>query len=191
MSRLAGIPVEDLNRRFRVNPARNRACPAVTQGAAPQPAAPGRPQTPAERAARWVLGVLLLEPQRWAAVQRELQPDAFDEGSLKRLAEMYWSHQREEGEPVLSEFLGLLDKDSDLVELAISCVDEVEELQDLELTLNEAMVHLGTVRKGHEERRKLIAQSKRTSEQTMSEQDEVIMFERLQARTRQADPWRV
>lgn len=191
VSRLAGIPVDDLNRRFRVNSGRNSARTTPAQGAVPQPAASERPQTPAGRAARWVMGVLLLEPQRWAAVQRELQPDAFDEGSLKRLAEMYWSHQREEGEPVLSEFLGLLDKDPDLVELAISCVDEVEELHDLELTLTEALVHLGTVRKGHEERRKLIAQSKRTGEETMSEQDEVLMFERLQARTRQADPWRV
>ncbi len=190
VSRLAGIPVEDLNRRFRNAPVRNKPRPAANQPVAVQPAAPRRPPAPSERAARWVLGVLLLEPGRWPNVQRELQPEAFDDPSLRRLAEMYWSHQREEGEPVLSEFLGLL-KDPDLVELAISCVDEVEELADLDLTLSEALVHLGPVRQGHEERRKLIAQSKRTSEEAMSEQDEVLLFERLQARTRQADPWRV
>lgn len=191
VSRLAGIPVEDLNRRFRATSGRNNSRPTPNQAAPVQPAASGRPPTPTERASRWVLGVLLLEPQRWAKVQRELQPDAFDEGLIRRLAEMYWNHQRDEGEPVLSEFLGALGEDADLVELAISCVDEVEKLQDLELTLSEALVHLGPVRKGHEERRKLIAQSKRTGDEAMSEQDEVLMFERLQARTRQADPWRV
>jgi len=190
VSRLAGIPVEDLNRRFRATPARRSSRSPADPGAPAQTTAPQRPPTPTERAQRWVLGVLLVDPQRWTAVQRDLQPSDFDEGPLRRVAEIYWAHQREEGEPVMSEFLGLLE-DPALVELAISCVDEVESLADLQLTLSEALVHLGPIRKAQEERRKLIAQSKRTNDATMSEQDEVLLFERLQARTREADPWRV
>jgi DNA primase len=200
VSRLAGIGVDELNRRFRVKPtrggSRNRQTtpgPAVSAESAQSGAAPTSPAAPAstvQRASRWVLGVLLVEPQRWGRVQRELGPEAFDEGPARRLAEMYWEHQREEGEPVMSEFLGLLG-DSALVELAIACVDEVEQLADMELTLKEGLLHLGPVRKGHEERRKLIAQSRRTSGEAMSDEEEILMFKRLQAQTSQADPWRV
>jgi DNA primase len=189
VSRLAGIPVEDLNRRFRATPGLRLNRSGAHQPAPTQDPTPQRPPTPTERAQRWVLGVLLVDPQRWTAVQRELQPTDFDEGPLRRVAEIYWAHQRDEGEPVMREFLGLLE-DAALVELAISCVDEVETLPDLQLTLSEALVHLGPIREGQEERRKLIAQSKRTNDGTMSEQDEVLLFERLQARSREADPWR-
>jgi DNA primase len=188
VSRLAGIPVEDLNRRFRVTPARRPSRYSASAGAAsPPPAAdPARPVTTLERVERWILGALLLEPQRWAAVQRELQPEAFGEGLSRKLAEIYWNYQREEGEPVLSEFLGLLD-DPALVELAISAVDEVEKFPDLQVTLDEALVHLGPVRMAREERRKLIAQSKRTSDVMMTAEDEVLMFQRLTARKQEAD----
>jgi DNA primase len=194
VSRLAGISVDELNRRFKVKPGRGgrRAGSGLAPAASVEPAQPppAAPPSTVQRASRWVLGVLLVEPQRWGRVQRELGPDAFDDGPARRLAEMYWDHQREEGEPVMSEFLGLLG-DSALVELAIACVDEVEKLADMELTLNEALLHLGPVRKGHEERRKLIAQSRRTSGEAMSDEEEILMFKRLQAQTSQADPWRV
>jgi replicative DNA helicase len=145
-----------------------------------------RPPNPTERAQRWVLGVLLVEPQRWTAVQRDLQPTDFDEGPLRKLAEIYWAHQREEGEPVMSELLGLLG-DTALVELAIACVDEVESLQDMQVTLSEALMHLGPVRKAREERKKLIALSKRTNDEAMSTQDEILLFQRLTATKQGAD----
>jgi DNA primase len=187
VSRLAGIPVEDLNRRFKAaTPGRRGPRPVMNQAAPVQSPDDQRPPNPTERAQRWVLGVLLVEPQRWTAVQRDLQPADFDEGTLRKLAEIYWAHQREEGEPVMSEFLGLLG-DAALVELAIACVDEVESLQDMQVTLTEALMHLGPVRRAREERKKLIAQSKRTNDEAMSMQDEILLFQRLAASKQGAD----
>jgi replicative DNA helicase len=78
------------------------------------------------QAESWLLGLLLLEPQRWHDVQREVMPADFQDEPRRRLAELLWAHQRDEGEPVLSEFLGSLP--DDLKGLAVEVMDEVEEL---------------------------------------------------------------
>jgi len=121
---------------------------------------------------------LLLEPQRWNKVQKELDPTDFSDGAHRRLAEVYWDHQRDEGEPVLNEFLGQL-QDPLLVELAVATVDEVEALADVETTLDGAIARLREVRTLGEER-KLQAELRRTSH----ERDEVLLLKQLQEHAR-------
>ena len=86
------------------------------------------------------MGALLLEPVRWHQVQAKVHVEDFSDADLKAMAEIYWSHQRDEGEPVFNEFLGLLE-DPALKELAISLLSEVEEQEQIKIEqgLNEAI----------------------------------------------------
>ena len=82
-------------------------------------AEPPRPLDATGRAERWILGILLLEPGRWMRVQRSVRVEDFSVPLHRRLAEVYWDHQRHEGEPVFNEFLGQLGgSDAALVDLA-------------------------------------------------------------------------
>lgn len=136
VSRLTDIPVDELNRRFRMPRARaarprpvpNRAGPTDGQvrgvddgdGTAQAPGAvePTNsdrsvrlvtgPLTAQDRAERWILAALLAEPSRWHEVQQHVTPADFTEPTRRQLAEVYWTYQRNEGEPVFAELLGLL-----------------------------------------------------------------------------------
>ena len=208
VSRLTEIPVEELNRRFRVAktppPVRGRpagnvsggwrgATGGVPSGPIPSQApdtdqtaeAPGpkRPLDADSRAQQWILGILLLEPHRWMRVQRQVRVEDFTDPRHRRLAEVYWNYQRDEGEPVFNEFLGHL-AESALVEAAVEAVDEVEKLTeratttegrrrpgasddapaDRNHTLAEAVAHLERTR-ADREGQKLLAELRRTSGQ--------------------------
>jgi len=94
----------------------------------------------------------------------------------RRLAELYWEHQRHEGEPVFNEFLGHLGTvDAALVDLAVKAVDEVERLAsssagpetnddvpDRDHTLQEAIGHLARAGETREAQ-KLLAELRRTT----------------------------
>lgn len=118
VSRLTGIPVEDLNRRFgrpKNTPPRNQRGPSSNAASAyggatgaSRPPASRRVLSAQDRAERWILGILLLEPRRWAVVQQSVGVSDFTDDARRRLAELYWQHQRDEGEPVFNEFLGLI-----------------------------------------------------------------------------------
>jgi DNA primase len=130
VSRLTEIPVDELNRRFRIkkNSTPRKAAAPETTGEAPSTAPlPPKRLTAQDRAERWILGVLLLHPQRWHDVQQVVHLDDFVDDGHKRLAEIYWNHQRDEGEPVFNEFLGSL-REPDLTEIAKLAVDAVETL---------------------------------------------------------------
>lgn len=173
VSRLTDIPAEDLNRRFKSKPRKFAAKPAAAP-MAPMPAsdAPNeaaappdierRPANASDRAESWLLGVLLAEPARWANVQRTIQPNDFSPGNRKRLAEILWSYHRDEGEPPFNELLGIL-PDEPLKDLAVSLLDEVQSLSNLDLTLNDAIAHLKQV-KTRQEERKEAAELRRASD---------------------------
>src|SRR6185437_12093250 len=134
VSRLTAIPVEELNRRFgKTKPTRTMTRPTqqaepASESPLPKPAVI-RPLTGQAMAERWILGVLLLEPGRWQHVQQIVHLEDFQDETHRRLAETYWNHQRDEGEPVFNEFIGALgDKDKDLVEIAVTAAEEVETL---------------------------------------------------------------
>jgi DNA primase len=212
VSRLTEIPREELNRRFGRS-ARNTpgAARQGGQGVTRGPGiAPARPMAPAakrflsaqDRAERWIVGILLLEPFRWTKVQQVLDVSDFTDPVRRRLAEIYWQYQRDEGEPVFNEFLGLLRDGSqagnplpdgapapsaeDLIGLAVEAVDEVEAMADVNTTLAEALAHLEGVKQKREEQ-KLMAELRRTSEEPSSEQAEIDLLKRLQEKARRPD----
>jgi hypothetical protein len=219
VSRLTEIPADELNRRFKSPknpPRRPQAGPPAGNGGdvqvAPAPAPP-RPLDGSGRAERWILGILLVEPARWMRVQRAVRVEDFSDPLHRRLAGLYWEHQRHEGEPVFNEFLGQLGAtDAALVELAVEAVDEVERLSagaaddddvpDREHTLAEAVRHLEQAR-ALREQQKLLAELKRKSqergtgenEQNNSEGDansvEISLLKQLQEKARQPDLRRV
>ncbi|MDB5358262.1 MAG: primase [Phycisphaerales bacterium] len=188
VSRLTEIPVEQLNRRFRAVKQAGPRLSAPVDGSA-HAASAGQPNTgdqaapkvhraltAQERAERQLLGVLLLEPKRWFSVQKSLALTAFTDELHHRLAEIYWTHQQDEGEPVFHEFLGLLEDDS-LKELSVACFDEVEALGDPEAVFNSA---LNFVRES--QNRKLPADAERNS---LGPQDDALLLKQLSDLARQ------
>ena len=122
-------------------------------------------------------------------MQQRVHAEEFSDGPLHQLAELYWTHQRDEGEPTLAEFVSLLD--TELKQLAILLVEEVESLADADQTLAEAIKHLDDERKRKEEA-KLVAELRRTTEPTEAGKiDEVDLLRQLQEKARRPDLRRV
>ena len=222
VSRLTEIPADELNRRFKApkNPPRRpqAAAPAPgAQGGADEAAPePPRPLDATGRAERRILGVLLLEPGRWMRVQRAVRVEDFSVPLHRRLAELYWEHQRHEGEPVFNEFLGQLGaSDAAVVDLAVEAVDEVEGLASARRDDNEepgrdgilrdALAHLEDTRRLREAQKLLsnvrrIAHERRPGEnqdQDKSEGDaantdvEISLLKQFEENARQPDLRRV
>jgi DNA primase catalytic core len=209
VSRLTDIPVEQLNRRFgtgsgpgsrRSTASPRRPEPSAAPGAeTAAPAGPRHLPMARERAERWILGILLLRPdhQQWIEVQSTIATTDFTEETRRRLAEMYWAHQRDLGEPVFNEFLAALGDETAggnagnplLQQLAVEVVEEAESLPDSAAALAEAVRFIEEDRQRRDER-KLQAQFRRTDGE-MTEQDEVALFRRLQEKARQPDLRRV
>ena len=191
VSRLTEIPVDQLNRRFKksrtqvqekrpppTDPAETHAGTGE-QPTTVDPVLPVRRQLSArELAERRLLGVLLIEPARWPDVQKDVSLQDFADDLHHRLAEMYWRHQRDEGEPVFNEFLGLLEEDN-LRELAVVAVEEAEALANLDALVTEAINFFGHSRRRAEER-KLLTEVQRTS---VAGDDDLLKKIQEQART--------
>ncbi len=184
VARLTEVPITDLQQRFKIK-----------RGGAPRPliaqlrgesnnrqpgeaVAAGIPGSlnGFERAQRWVLGVLLAEPSRWHNVQQVMGVEDFSEEARRQLAQIYWDHQRDEGEPVFNEFLAALG-DEGLRQLAIELVDEVSRLDDLGSTLDQALKHLALQRRNRQEQEVFV--------QTQS--GDVLALKKLQEQRREPD----
>jgi DNA primase len=191
VSRLTDIPTDELNRRFRARkqPSRGPVVQAVAgqEEAQAFAAEPPKRLTAQDRAERWILGILLLQPARWLEVQRTVHPSDFGVERHRALAEIYWNHQRDEGEPVFNEFLGGLQEPA-LKDLAMQAVDEVEAFTEPERVLAEGLEYLNRVRRVREEQ-KLVASSRRTSD-SGSERDDIALLKELSERRRQPDLYR-
>ena len=191
VSRLTDIPTDELNRRFRARKQPSRGPIAPTAGGQEEPktfaAEPQRRLTAQDRAERWILGILLLHPSRWEEVQRTVHPADFGVDRHRELAEIYWNHQRDEGEPVFNEFLGGLQEPA-LKDLAIQAVDEVQAFTEPERVLAEGLEYLNRVRRVREEQ-KLVASSRRTSD-SGTERDDIALLKELTERRRQPDLYR-
>ena len=207
VSRMTQIPAGELHRRFGTNgkPTPSRS-PAQ---ASRRPAWPAeRFPSARERAERWILGVLLIQPQRWSEVQRVVAAEDFTLDGCRALADVYWCYQRDQGEPVFNAFLGVLADPSvvtdgatdhsstdgagesgearpDLQQLAIELVEEAEALPDPEAMLQEAIAYLDSDRLSREHG-KLLAEMRRT-DAGMSEQDEKDLLMKLYEKARKPD----
>jgi DNA primase len=187
VSRLTGIPVEELNRKFgRVKVSK----PAFSRpSSAEQPAAEGasaasppRPLNGQAMAERWILGVLLLEPHRWHDVQQIVHLEDFRDETHRRLAETYWNHQRDEGEPVFNEFIGML-RDKELLEVAITATDEVETLGDKDAVLSDIYAFFERNRRVQNEQ-KLVATSRRMSQGDNEAESDALLRELSELRSK-------
>jgi DNA primase len=136
IAKAMGTSPEELHRRYgRV--ARKMSAGRVQAASVGEPnnkapdVKPRGPMTAQDLAERHILGALLTEPQRWHDVQQSVHVEDFTDALRRRLAAVYWAHQRDEGEPVFSELLSQLrelDDAGSLVELAIGLVEETEAL---------------------------------------------------------------
>ncbi len=142
VSRLTGIPVDELNRQFKVRPvARPRlAGTAAGDGQGQATATPSRrpsgrlgfraiTSTADQQAERWLLAAILLEPNVWQGVQKHVRPGHFTDELLKALAYRIWDRWGQEGEADFAEFLAELGQGAQegvgqLMSLAIELVDE-------------------------------------------------------------------
>jgi hypothetical protein len=175
---LIEIPVEVLHRKFGKTGQKEARQPISGQNVASSTAAgAARPVDGRYLAEQQVLGVLLLEPHRWGRVQTLVSVEDFGEGRLKSVAEAYWNHQREEGEPVFNEFIDSL-KEAELKSLAIELADAVEEL-DLEVTLAGALQYLAESRRRSEEQKIVAALRRDGSDSGMSEEEQLKLFTKL------------
>lgn len=193
VSRLTEIPVDALNRRFRTSkPATKAAQVQVDREPTNQAPVSTGPLTAAERAERQILAILLAEPHRWHDVQQDVAVEDFTDDLRRRLADIYWAAQRDEGVPVFNEFLSLLNEPA-LKELAVELIEEAEKDKEAGDTLRGALLHLAEVRRDREAE-KHVARLRRTDRQP-GEQDDVsslkAIFEgSLQPNLRRVGPGR-
>jgi len=187
VSRLTDIPMLDLNQRFKKKAVRVKPVATGTEAqgvnaesgepvneAPPKPKKTG-PMNARERSERSVLAILLNEPHRWADIQHHVSVQQFAGESHRKLAELYWQHQRDEGEVVFAEFLGSLN-DPELAELAVSLIEESEALEQADTWLNGAIAFFAE-EKAREEKNKHFADLRRTSgsdAETNTEQNPVV-----------------
>jgi DNA primase len=173
VSRMTGIPVDELHARFRkkktVAP---RTAPSEDLAAeAARPPVEAAVKIPQDRklAERQMLGILLKEPQRWHQVGLVVHPEDFGDPGHRRLAETYWQHQQDLGEPVFSEFLGDLTEPG-VKDLAVELMELAEDLAEVDQTLQGALNFIEEERKRREAEKHLAA-IRRISQQSAAPQD--------------------
>jgi DNA primase len=200
VSRLTEISMEELNRRFKIAPAKRpfgrtgRAASAqVAKAGEPKDYAPAIGLTARQRAEGFILGLLFAEPGRWHRIQQELKPGDFTDESLRRIAEVFWRHLQDEGEPVFNEFLDVL-SDVELKSIAVKWADEVSGLPDKEEYLGHSLGHIMRER-DIEEIRTLVVECRRRDEQSPAEKGdrsaEIDTLRKLQEKARIPDMKRV
>ena len=182
VSRLTGIPIDDLNARFRTSeqpqrspfnrPVNHRNASAVLRQTTSS-------ASPTYRAQRWILGTLLAEPKRWHQVQMHVHVDDFDPGTLRELADFYWDYQRNEGEPLFSELLSVLPDDS-LKALAMDLMQEVESQEHRDKGLQDSIASLAIHRTEAERHQRQAVMA------SMSDADEIEQLNRLTELSRAA-----
>jgi hypothetical protein len=191
---LTEIAVPELNRRFKMGqPPRRPMAGAMAhaqQTQEPKKEVCGPLPLARQRAEGYILGLLLLEPGRWQTVQKQIEPADFTDPQLRQIVELFWSHQRNEGEPILNEFLGLLEEPQ-LKSVAMRWVDEASAAAEPEAVMTGSLGHLSDERRRIDER-KLIDRLRRTEQQLPPDVSaDVDDLRQLQEKARQPDLRRV
>lgn len=137
------------------------------------------------RAERWILGILLAQPSHWLHVQVSVSPEQFSDPRHRRLAQIYWEHQRNEGEPVFAEFLTELSSE-DLRTTAVDLLEECETLPNPEATLHTAVQFF----KDERERQEL-ARLRATLRPGQEDESQAEVLRELSSRSRKGDLRRI
>jgi hypothetical protein len=150
---------------------------------------------------------LLNEPGRWHDIQQHVHVEDFTDESLRKIAEIYWRQQRDEGEPILNELLTLLDeveKDGkttgesstgpDLKSIAVRCSNEASTGDNPDEMLAGCIQFLLGERRRIEEQ-KHVADLRRTDLNNLSAEEnlsaDIDSLRKLQEKARQPDLKRV
>lgn len=187
VARLTGQSVAQLQQRAaRLRPARSlqartRVPAQVDTRRLPKTEVP----TARDRAESFVLGYLLCEPGHWAAAQKQVGPHDFTPGPRRTLAEKYWQHQCDEGEPVLNEFLLLLEEEPAVKLLAVELAQDIARLTEPEKMLPAHLQYL------EQERERLNQRKLHTQLRDGAAGDEAAILEMISASTRIPDPRRL
>ena len=134
------------------------------------------------------MAVLLAEPQRWFDVQDKIHLTDFTEETRRKLAEIYWQHHQDEGEPKFSELLGTLTEQT-TSDLAIELIEEFDTFDNAEARLNEAIALMKEMG-GRDEQQKLLAELRRTNDAPQPSGDDDPL-RKLQEKARRPDLRRV
>jgi DNA primase len=192
VSRLTGMPIEALHARFRQKrPAARAVAPvAPAEVALPLPEEP-EVKIPRDRelAERQMLGILLKEPERWHKIGLKVHAEDFQDRVHRKLAETYWQHQQDVGEPVFSEFLGMLEEAS-VKELAVQLIEFAEELESVEETLNGVLAFLDEEKK-RKEGQKQLADLRRISQKSADLEDVEAKWAEFVKNNQTMDPKRL
>jgi len=188
VSRLTGIPPEQLQRRLG-KPARSRQTSPLAH--APMPVLPkSEVPTANDKAEGFVLGYLLCEPADWADIQKFVEPAGFAPGPRRMLAEIYWQHQRDEGQPVLNQFLSLLDGQADIKELATQLAQEVQTTAEPRQFL-QACIEYFRLQRLRLEQEKQEARLRASNEFPLAVEEEAAVLQQLSDLSRIPDPRRM
>lgn len=137
------------------------------------------------RAERWILGILLARPSEWLHVQVKVSPSDFTDPRLRALAEVYWEHQRNEGEPTFDVLLSALPTPA-LRTLATELLEECETLPNPAATLTDAVKYC------EEERgRQTMARRLATLSPGKEDAQKLELLRELSSRSRQPDLRRI
>lgn len=202
VSRLTGIGVEDLNRRFKSRkPAARTPQSGSDDAVRPAPGEPtaavlpvvsvhSGPLNAQTRAERQILACLMAQPSWWHEVQTQVMLDDFVDVANRKLAEVIWDHQKNEGDIQFTEFLTILGP-LGLSELAIALMNSADQDDQINATLSQAVEYVRYARDARE-RAKLNSQLRRGSkgETAEDEQSEVDALQRLSDAARRDDPRR-
>jgi DNA primase len=182
-ARVTGYTISQLQQwTFKKNaagPGRRRSAQAVA-ASMPKTEVP----TARDRAEKFVLGYLLCQPGCWHDAQKQIAPDDFTPGPRRKLAEIYWRHQQDEGEPVLNQFLSLLDEDPEVRVLAVELAQEAAAVAEPGKFLPTHLQCLETDRARLEQRK---LQSRLRDDGA----DEAALLEMMSALSRIPDPRRL
>lgn len=187
VAKVTQIPADDLNRRFRIQ----RPAPQRQFGRPDQQnpnttvniSSPKRSNVSTARVAaeRWILGGLLHSPSAWQEVQQVVSIDDFMAENLRPLAEWYWDHQRNEGEPDLAEVVAVLDS-GPLKTLVIELASEAEAMNNPKMLAD----GVGFIRRAKElqAQTKLSGQLRRSKEERLGDDFEIDALTKLQDASR-------
>jgi hypothetical protein len=171
--------------------------------------APWRLPSAAEQAERWIMAVLLVKPDLWNEAQQHVHVEDFSNPEIRRIAELYWEFQRDEGEPEFASLLSVLQGQSEsgsgelndpatsglptgnrLGQLAIELLQQGESMPHHQQTLKDAIECLSELRR-RTERMKLLAALRRNDQEAENAEDEIQQLRNIAQMAKVGDLRRV
>ena len=153
---------------------------------------PGTGETAYGRAEAHLLGALFNQPSLWHGVQERIAPEDFSDRRYRWLAERFWQHLRDEGEPSFAEWLealevsagGKVDAAARAKSACIELATRAEALGEPQRVAAES-VEFFQKRRGGRELDELLATARREAESELKlSRDESALLREVEQRVR-------